>query len=395
MFRIVLALSFLLLPAVVSGTTVLLLKDGGTLEGELLNPDEVSRKTYRIKTAGGLEISLDVRLVERVQGWERPALVEYNAKAPFSEHTVENHYTWARWCNENLLLDQAKIHWQQVLELDTDHADARRALGYEKTSNGWFSQRERLEDRGFIQDRGRWKTAQQIEVANILETRKYEDNQWRRTIRDLCRRLPNSEPELLAIRDPAAVEPLKDALASERNPYARKVLILTLVRIPSASAIRFVVGWSVLATESDELRQTSVEELLRLSKNSPEVRQIMIEAYRVVLRPNVQTNVVTMAAKALAEIGAHDAVPELIDVLAVTRVETIQPQGLSHSFGSGGTSIGQGGSRPVQRPIRVENQAVLAALTKLTGLNYQFDQARWREWYRQSHRSPSFNLRRD
>ena len=394
MFRAILILSFLLLPAVASGTTVLILKDGGTLEGELLNPDETSRKSYQIKTAGGLEVSLDARLVERVQGRERPALVEYNTKAPLSEHTVENHHSWARWCNENLLLDQAKMHWQQVLVLDTDHADARRALGYEKTPNGWFSQREKLEDRGLILDKGRWKTAQQIEVANILETQKNEDEQWRRTIWDLCRRLPNSEAELLAIRDPAAIEPLKNALANERNPNVRKALIRSLVRIPRASAVRFVVGWSILATESEEIRQMCVEELLRLSKGNPEVRQIMIESYRVVLRPTALPAIITLVAKTLEDIGAHEAVPELIDVLVVMRVETTQPQSQSYSFGSGGTRLGQGGGA-VQRPIRVENQAVLAALNKLTGQNFLFDQERWREWYRQSHRSPSFNLRRD
>ena len=96
MYRIFLFISFMFFPMTVSGTTILLLKEGGTLEGELLNPNELSRKSYQIKTAGGLEVNLDARLVERVQSRERQALVEYHAEAPFTENTLENHLAWAR-----------------------------------------------------------------------------------------------------------------------------------------------------------------------------------------------------------------------------------------------------------------------------------------------------------
>ena len=395
MFRTVLIILVLLLPAIASGATVLLLKNGGVLEGELLNPNEVSRKSYRIKMAGGFEIHLDAKLVEREQNRERPALVKYNSEVYLTENTVENHLYWARWCNENQLLDQAKLHRQQILELEPDHAETRQILGYEKTQDGWVSLRERRETQGFIQDRGgRWRTAQQIEVANILESQKKEEDQWRRTLRDLIRRLPNSEAELLAIRDPSAIEPLKDVLTNERNPFIRKVLLRALVQIPRASAVRFVVRWSILDTESDEIRQTCIDELLRTSKDNPEVRQIMIESYRLVLRPTVTTSIITLAAKALEDIGAREAVPELIDVLVVTRVETIQSQPQPYSFGSGGTSLGQG-SKTINNPVLVPNHSVLKALVTLTGKNFQFDQAMWREWYRQTQRSPSLNLRRD
>ena len=395
MFRTILLVSFLLLPMTASGTTVLLLRDGGTLEGELLNPHEISRQAYKIKTAGGLEISLNARLVERVQSRERPALIEYNAEAPFTENTIENHLGWARWCNENQLFDQARLHWRQVLELDPDHAEARQVLGYDRTQNGWVSRQGRMEDRGFIQDRGRWRTAQQIEVESLLETQRNAEAQWQRTIRDLVRRLPNSEAELLAIRDPAAIAPLRNALPNEGNPYIRTVLLRSLVRIPHINAVRFVIGWSIRPDEpSDEIRQMCVDELLRLSNENPENRQIVIDSYRGILRPEIQPAIISMAARILGDIGAHEAVPELIDVLVITRTETIQEQAPTPAFGPGGTSFGQG-ARTINRQVQIPNQAVLTALTRLTGMNFQFNQAAWREWYRQSLRSPSLNLRRD
>ena len=396
MFRSVLVISFLLLPTVASGTTVLLLKDGGTLEGELLNPDEISRKTYRIETTGGLEITLDARLVERVQNRERPAVIEYNAEAPFSENTIESHLYWARWCGENQLPEQARLHWRQILELDPEHVNARQILGYIPTPNGWVSQRGRMEDMGLIQYQGRWRTAQQIEVESILETERNTEEQWRRTIRDLTRRLPNpqAEAELLAIHDPAAFIPLRNALVNEGNPYVRTVLLRSLARIPHVGAVRFVVGWSIRPDEpSEDIRQMCVDELLRLSHNNPEIQQIMIDTYRGALRSGVEP-VVHLAARTLGEIGGYAAVPELIDALVVLKTETIQEQPQSYTFGPGGTSLGQG-SKSIRTTVQVPNHTVLAALTKLTGVNFQFDQASWQEWYRQTQRSPTVNLRRN
>ena len=391
----ILLIPFLLLPLPASGTTVLLLRDGGVLEGELLNPNEISRQTYQIKTAGGLAISLDARLVERVQSRERPALIEYQAEAPFTENTIENHLGWARWCNENQLLDQARLHWRQILELDPNHTEARNILGYERTPNGWVSRQGRMEDRGFIQDRGRWRTPQQIEVENLLETHRNAETQWQRTIRDLVRRLPGSEAELLAIRDPAAIAPLRNALVNEGNPHVRIVLLRSLVRIPHINAVRFVVGWSMRSDEpSEEIRQMCVEELLRLSNENSEIRQIMIDSYRAILHPGTPPAIINMAARILGDIGAHEAVPELIEILVVTRTETIQEQAPTPAFGSGGTSFGQG-ARTINRQVQIPNQAALTALTKLTGMNFQFNQEAWREWHRRTLRSPVFNLRRD
>jgi len=379
-----------------SGTTVLLLKEGGTLEGKLLNPDEISRKSYRIKTSEGLEVNLDAKLIDREQSRERQAVIEYNVTAPFTENTIENHLYWATWCHERQLPNQARLHWQQILEIDSDHADARRILGYVKTTDGWVSQQDNRERRGFVQDRGRWKTSQQIEVENILETQKNAELQWRRTIRDLCRRLPNVQAEtaLLEIRDPAACIPLRDALVDEGNPYVRMVLLRSLIRIPHISAVRLAAGWSIRPDEpSDEIRQMCIDELLRMSKENPEIRRMMIDVYRSSLRTGIDP-IIRLAAKVLSDIGGYEAVPELIDTLVVTTMETFQDQPSTYSIGSSGTSLVQG-AKPTKRQVQVSRPVVLTALHKLTGVNFQFDQAMWREWYRQSQRSPSFNLRRD
>jgi hypothetical protein len=99
-------------------------------------------------------------------------------------------------------------------------------------------------------------------------------------------------------------------------------------------------------------------------------------------------------AKTLGDIGGYEAVPELIDVLVVTKTETIQPAPQTYSFGSGGTGYGQPG-KPITRQVPIENPVVLSALCKLTSVNFGFDKEAWRNWHRQSQRSPSLNLRRE
>jgi hypothetical protein len=400
--RFALIIAFMWLPMpLTSGATVLLLKEGGVLEGELLNPNETNRKLYRIKTAEGLEISLDPRLVDRVQGRERDALIEYNREAPLTDNTIETHLHWARWCSERQLPIQARIHWQQVLELDPDHKEARQVLGYVNTPAGWVFQQDRLESRGFVLDRGQWKTPYEIEVANMHENRRKNAASWQQTVRNLYRRLPNqqAEAELLAIRNPDAYialrEVLLDALA-RNNPYNRMILLRTLVQLHDSRALQFVAGWSVRPDEPmEEIRKMCVEELQKRINEQPEIRQIMVNTYRnTLVNPRVDLAIIHLTARTLGEIGGHEAVPELIEALVFRTTETIQPQSPSYNFGSGGTGYSQPG-RPVTRRVEIPNQTVLSALRRLTGMDFGFDQPAWRNWHRASLRSPSLNLRRE
>ena len=399
MFRtifLLLVIAFAFMPRL-SAATVLLLKEGGTLEGELLNPNEINRKSYKVRTAEGIEISLDARHVERVQQREREALIEYKREAPLTENTLETHLYWARWCHEQQLQEQARLHWQQILELDPDHGDARRILGYTETASGWVSLRDTNESRGFILERGHWKTRYEIEVANLLEHQTQTKQQWQRTIRVLLRRLPQTEAELLAIRDPAAIEPIAEILQDRRNPqnpHARLILLRTLMQIPDVRALRVAVEWTTRPEESEEVRKLCIEELQRRASEQPEIRAIMTAVYRgALLSKDVDGGTIRLTAEALGNIGGHEAIPELIEILMVSVTQTIMPEQQGYSFGGGSTGF-SAGAKPITHTFRVENQSVLTALRKLTGVDFGFNQSAWRNWYRESHRSPPMNLRR-
>ena len=61
--------------------------------------------------------------------------------------------------------------------------------------------------------------------------------------------------------------------------------------------------------------------------------------------------------------------------------------------GLGGLSMG---SKQVKRKGKVENPAVLAALTSLyPGVNFHFNIDDWKRWYTQTYTSTTIDLRRD
>ena len=106
---------------------------------------------------------------------------------------------------------------------------------------------------------------------------------------------------------------------------------------------------------------------------------------------------VNRAAVGLANMKPQQAVLPLIDALETTHKYDIVKGGgnMSASFGSGGTGFSPGGKRIERREINHQNREVLNALSVLTdGVNFQFDEDRWRDWYARANTPPNINLRR-
>jgi hypothetical protein len=384
----------LFLPVTPLAADVFLFKDGGKVEGELLNPNELSRKSYRIKTADGLEIRIDPKLIDRVRKKERDALLEYNASAPFDADTIENHLKWAKWCHEHQLSDLARVHWQQILELDPEHVEARRILDYIKAEDGgWITRQEKLERRGLVKDQGRWKTRQQIEVEQMLGSQQKAKNQWEKKINAIRKALPNDEKarkELAAITDPAAVEPLVKAIRAETKEAESQILMLrALSRIGTIPALRFIVDWAVRTLKAENVRAACYEELVK----HPEAKNTIVRDLILDLRAD-NPQVVNIAAAALGEVEGETAIPALIEALMTTHKVVRQVEVQGHGVGTGGSGLDWGSSKIVEENTS-RNQDVLTTLRKLTGNDFQFDQEAWRNWYRQSRRAQSFDLRRD
>jgi hypothetical protein len=74
------------------------------------------------------------------------ALVSYEAKRAQAGDRVDEQKQLASWCDSQGLWDQAKIHWEAVIRLDTSEESARRRLGYRPRKGQWILDAKRAED---------------------------------------------------------------------------------------------------------------------------------------------------------------------------------------------------------------------------------------------------------
>ncbi|MDR0610464.1 MAG: hypothetical protein LBG58_10175 [Planctomycetaceae bacterium] len=375
-----------------------LLKDGGKIKGELLNTEEVPRKTYQIQVGDGLEIGIASKYIDRPTKGEREAMLEYNAFAPFEEDTIENHLKIAEWCSHHQLPELSRRHWNQILEHDPEHKTARNVLGYIKGEDGsWTTRQELLGSRGLVKRNGSWKTQQQIDVEQMLEKRKQAEIDWEKTIDAWRKVLPNhakAKSEILAVTDPLAITALWKALSAEQNEDTRILLLKALSNIGTSPALHNIARWSMNIRENAEVRRTCFDEI----RKHVSAKQALVGFYASHLNPQYNdVATINAAALALGEIGGRSALPQLIDALITAHTETKIVNAPGPAFGNlngmSGTQFGWG-SHKVKEVQTSQNQEVLNALIKLTGVNFQYHKNAWRTWLIESRRTTSFNARR-
>ncbi|GHT26952.1 hypothetical protein FACS18942_05360 [Planctomycetales bacterium] len=384
---------------------VFLLKNAGKIEGELLNTEEVPRKTYKInckiKDVDGSEIDSEIEIeakyIDRVRKGEREALAEYKKFAPFEEDTVENHLRISKWCRENNLPELTQKHLQCILVLDSENKEARQQLGYTKSADGtWTTRQDFLGRSGYIRDKtGNYKTQQQIDAEEILEKQKKALIYWEKRISQLRQVLPKdtkAQNEILSVNEPEATKALSDALSSEQSEDTRILLVRSLSHIGTLRALDVIARRAVSRQEPVQaVREVCFEEL----KKHPDATPAIIGLYISQLNPDTNDNItINSAAFALGQLNAKSAVPYLIDALETVHRQKVTVQAPSPAFGSNGNLVMGGGSKQVNVEQKFANTDVLNALLRLTGQNFLYDKIRWKNWLFDARRTAFFDARR-
>lgn len=378
---------------------VFVLKQGGQVEGELLNPDQRPRETYVIKTPAGATVTLAGVQVEEVLA-VRPAEAEYERVRPRFADTVEGQWKLAEWCRQQGLSAQRRTHLERVVELDPNHVPARHALGYSQVNGRWTTQKQAMDEQGMIYYRGRYRTKQEIQ---ILEERQKDDLQAKEWMQKIERwqgwlrgdKAPLAEEAINAINDPAAVPGLIQAMKSCPTPQVRILFLNALARINTTEAQK---GLAFFAIEDpvEEIRLSCLDHLKK-EKNPPAV-----DFFIGYLRSK-NNQYVNRAGVALRAMNDPSAVGPLIEALVTTHKYKLRgppPGQTSAGFGSGpggapgpmGLSTGGGGPKIITDVV--QNRAVLEALMSLTGANYGFDVPGWKSWYAQQRKRTTIDARR-
>lgn len=363
---------------------VFVLTSGGQIAGRLLNPDQSPRQTYVIETSTHGRITLHKAQVREVR-FPRPEEQEYERICPRYPDTVDGQWELAQWCAQRGLRAQRSRHLQRIIELDPDHAAARRALGYLELDGHWATTAEVMTARGYRMYQGRWRTAQEIALLESRRQLKEAEGGWMAKLRRWqgwlhSDRHAAARENILAIKDPRAIKALTALLQGDRFVDNRLLYVETLAQIATPAAVQ-VLAARALHDPAEQVRLACLDHL-RKQLHPNLIRYFVKEL------DSRNNSTVNRAAVALGRLGDRSAVGPLIDALVSTHAETIQqgsPGTMTTTFAKGpgssamgGLSVG-GGTTTFTQLMR--NQAVLDALVAITGENFGFDQQAWKYWH--------------
>lgn len=396
--------------------------DGGRIVG-VIQKDENSPNHVTIKTRFGT-IRIPRGEIKDIQ-FNEPKGEDYEQAAKKFKDLPNEQYQLALWCQQNGFADEYTAHLKRVLELEPDHAEARKRLGFQNVNGEWKTRDQILESKGFVKHRGRYVLPQEkAELENRAERAKAEREFYQR-IKGLRHRLHDDDPtrrqsamrELERMDDAAAIKPVFELLWKRGDATERPLAVQTLARIDDAESTTRLL---TIALEDDDsaIRAAAAESLV--SRKSPNLLQQT--AMRLRDRDN---NEVRNAATILAVIGDATIVPELVAALVTKHTYIVQESladqvrrstvggglyrpGVTYLDPSTGKALNArqmaglrpaGGGFSVGQPdkqVIVEerkNPEVLSALRALTEQDFGYDKDRWLRWIRDNYREKSAKLK--
>lgn len=134
------------------------LKNGGTLEGQVLRREK-GRIHVRIASGTTIVREADVSRIER----SLAPIEAYAERAKGLAFTdVAAHYALATWCRNRGLKKQMRKHLELVVAAEPDHAGARKLLDHMKVGKRWFPRYRAMLELGYVQWKGTWVRPDQL-----------------------------------------------------------------------------------------------------------------------------------------------------------------------------------------------------------------------------------------
>ena len=388
--RLLFAMAAVLLACGPATAEIFVLNQGGRIVGKLINPDQIPRETFEIRTTDGSIITLDRSQVKE-RFHQRPEESEYDEIRPRYPDTVEAQWELAEWCRQRRLLPQRERHLMRILELSPDHEKARRALGYSKSGDKWTTREDKMTAQGFVWHGGKWRLPQAVELIEAEKETKAAEGRWQQDIRRWRNWLDSGQASMarekfLAIKDPYAVKSLAQALRDEPNPRVRLLFVESLAKIGTPQALRVLSLWAM--EDPDEEVGLTCLDYLRGHKDPV--------TYFVSRLGSSNNDEINRAAFALEQMEDPAAVRSLIDVLVTShRRKVTIGGGTNAAFSNSGGGLTMGSkTKVIVREL--QNPAVLEALVALAnGPNFGYNMPAWKSWYSSQRRPARLDARRD
>ncbi|MGE3315389.1 MAG: hypothetical protein AB7O26_09750 [Planctomycetaceae bacterium] len=201
------------------------LKNGGEVRGTVEAAGKGQTRSKEepaevvVRTLTGAKVVVGRAEVEDIE--KRPlSAEEYDRRARTVSDDVESRWALAEWCRvRNLKLQRAE-QLERIIQLDPAHEKAHYGLGHSRLDGQWVDRNEVLRERGYINYKGRYVSAEEREVLEKAAANREDEIKWFKKIRLWHTWLNHSDPEryrqgldeLSRVNDPDAIAALTNFL---------------------------------------------------------------------------------------------------------------------------------------------------------------------------------------
>jgi hypothetical protein len=391
---------------------VVMLKNGGQVRGRLQSAADAP--VVVVETLLGGTVAVEQSSIENIE--RRSLLVEqYESRARDVADTVEARWSLAEWCKANSLGPQREEQLLLLLDIEPDHADARRILGHVLHQGEWLTRDAWMTARGYVKHAGKYVTLQERDLLLKSEGERAAETAWYPKVRLWFKWAAGRHPQRAAegranfeaIDDPDAVPALVNFLGDHADPQVRMLCVQLLKQLPGPKPVEPLVRRSL----------TDAEHEVRVAAR----KGIHKEQYALALQhyvPELQSDsntVVQRAAVAIRDMGDMSVVPYLIPALVTSHRWKVEvPATPTVALGTTGDgqvdmaptgwlppeveALARTGQLPYgaivvpsglqQRLTRtvtikgdVKNAEVLDALKTITGQDFGYNKRDWEAWW--------------
>lgn len=131
--------------------------DGAIIEGKAVRQGD----RIVIEVDAG-RVAVPAREVARIEPSASPLQQAEQRHAGLAPRDVAGRVALANFCRDHGLRAREAELLREVIELDSDHAEARARLGYVRSGETWASREQSLRAQGLVQHEGRWLTREQV-----------------------------------------------------------------------------------------------------------------------------------------------------------------------------------------------------------------------------------------
>ncbi len=422
----------------------IILRGGGEVRGAVLPADPERADVVRVQTRTVLKpLEIRKSQVLRIET-EEDELSEYLKQRDAVEQTAQAQFELGKWCDEAGLTGPAQGHYRRAVELDAGYEPAHKKLGHVYHNGRWMTYDERRQAQGLVFHKGRWVSPDEKEAMEAKSAFSAEQEAWLRRLKLLRKKLYSENAtqsqeaglQLAAIREPAAVAPLLKVFGADAEP-TRIRLSQIIAAIPGEDSREALIRM-LLNEPTQDVREVILHELATLK--DPETIPALIRALPA-KDPAVVGRAAWALGQLGATIAVPKLIPVLVKVENKWMLEpAASAPGISAGFvgidgmrntpsnagagavgGNGvntaagfsngsslgvltgpvvgdgvvaygatsvpfgnyaGLNLGGNPNRPAARFVTnvYQNEEVLYALQKLTGMDFGYDVSGWKRW---------------